>query len=132
MRHKFFNTMPIALKKYTGFPFSLIVIVFLIFSSVSSSATSLKNSFDYCLITNGSFPANPPEAAEEHSLQASSYQNHAGDFPLRHSSSPRPLKKNNYSIAFDCKECRLLFSFISYNPLLKPGYYHFLFRHNLF
>jgi hypothetical protein len=124
--------MRTALKKHIRLSYTLIVIVFLVLSSVSSAATVLKNSFEnYQLIYNSEL-LTAPEATEEASLQGSSYQTLDSDFPLRHASPNRLFKKDRNSIAFAYDWCLPIFSFVSYNLLLRPSYYHFLFRHNLF
>ena len=119
------------LKKHSGFTFTLIAIVFLFLNAVCSAAPLLKISFKNCQFANTGLLQNPAEAAEETSLQISSFETRDSKFSLRHPSPNRLFKKDN-SIAFDYQEWQPKFSFAAYNSLLRPAYYHFLFRHNLF
>jgi hypothetical protein len=120
------------LKKCAGFSFILMAIVFLFLSSASLFASGLKISFENSKDANSCLIQNPVEAAEESCLQTSSFEAHDNDFSLRHSSPHRLFKKERNSIVIDFQEWQPKFSFISYSHLLRPYYYHFLFRHNLF
>ena len=119
------------LKKHSGFTFTLMAVVFLFLNAVCSAAPLLKISFENCQFTNTGLLQNPAEAAEETSLQISSFETRDSKFSLRHPSPNRLFKKDN-SIAFDYQKWQPKFSFVFYNSLLRPAYYHFLFRHNLF
>jgi hypothetical protein len=122
--------MRIPLKTYTRFTFTLIAIAFLILNSFSSKATVLKKSFENSQFTCSSL-LHTAEATEDASFQTAFKQSSESDFPLRHSSPNRLLKKESNSIVFEHKECLVIYSFVS-NNLLRPTYYHFLFRFNLF
>jgi hypothetical protein len=120
------------LKKHSAFSFTLIATLFLFLNVVCSTAPLFKISFENCQFANTGLFQNPAEAAEENALQTSSYETRDSKFYVRHFSPNRLFKKDSNSIAFDHQKWRPNYSFISYNLLLRPGYYHFLFRHNLF
>ena len=120
------------LKKYKGFSFIFIAIAFLFFSSASYAATFVKSSFENSQFSINSILQNPTEIGEESCLQTSSFETHVSDFSFRHPSPNRLCKKESSYISFDYHEWLSKFSFDSYSHLLKPAYYHFLFRHNLF
>ena len=118
-------------KKHSAFSFTLTAILFLFLNVVCSAAPIFKISFKNCQFANTGLLQNPAEAAEETSLQTSSFETRDSKFSLRHP-SPDRLKKDSNPIAFYYQEWRPKFFLVSYNLLLRPGYYHFLFRHNLF
>jgi hypothetical protein len=120
------------LKKYKGFSFILIAIAFLFFSCASYAATFVKSSFENSQISINSILPNPMEMGEESCLQTSSFGTHDRDFSFRHLSPNRLGRKESSYISFDYHEWLSKFSFDSYSHLLRPAYYHFLFRHNLF
>jgi len=119
------------LKKHNGFSFVLIVIVLLFFNSASLSSFTFKTFFENSEFAHSSLRESPTEAVEESSVQAF-FEAYNNDFSFRQPLSNRLSKKESKYIIFDYKEWLPKFSFVSYNPLLRPAYYHFLFRHNLF
>jgi hypothetical protein len=120
-----------ALKKHSGIFFTRIAIA-LVFLCSAASATGLKVSFKNASFPNSYTLQNPLEAAEESSLLTSSFEKSDGDFSLRHSSPSRLFKKETNRVVFNYQQGQPKFSFVSYNLLLRPPYYHLLFRHKLF
>ena len=124
--------MRTSLKKYRSFSFALVAIVSLFLNAVCEAAPTAKNSLENSRIVNSPFIQNPVEALEETSLQTSSFDSREIDFSFRHPSPNRLFKRDRNFITFGYKESLPKFSFVSYDPLLRPAYYHFLSRHNLF
>lgn len=120
------------LKIHKAFSFLLIAIMFLFLSSAPSAASIVKIPFGNSQFSNNCFGQNPMEGPEDSSLQTSFFEIHDGDCSFRHSFSNRLSKKEINCIIFDYKEWLPKFSIVSYNPLLRPAYYHLLFRHKLF
>jgi hypothetical protein len=119
-----------ALKKHGGIFFTWIAIS-LLFLSSAASATALKVSFKKASFAHSCILQNLSQVAEE-SMHTSSFEKSDADFSLRHSSPNRLFKKETNRFAFNYQQWQPKFSFVSYNLLLRPAYYHLLFRHNLF
>lgn len=120
-----------AFKKHGGIFFTWIAMVFLFLSS-AASATGLKISLENAPLAYSCTLQNLPGAEEESFLQTPSDEKSDADFSFRHSSPNRLFKKEINWVVFDDNQWQPKFSFISYNLLLRPAYYHFLFRHTLF
>jgi hypothetical protein len=121
------------LKKHKGFTYTLTALLLLLFNGVCLAATVSEISLENCQFANRALFQNPAQAVEETSLLPATFEANDNDFSLRHPTPNRLLKKDNSnSISFEYQDWRPKFSFVSYNPLLKPAYYHLLFRHNLF
>lgn len=121
------------LKKHTGFTFTLVALLLLLFNNVCLAAPVLKNSLENCRFAVTGLFQNCTQEVGETALQPSSFETKDTDCSLRHPTPNRLFKKdNNKVLSFEYQEWRPKFPFVSYNPLLKPAYYHLLFRHNLF
>lgn len=120
-----------SLRNLSRFFFALIACAFLLLSSICSATPHLQNSFKNYEPAAALFQ-HTLEAPGETALQSSSFETPDTDFSLRHPSPSRLFKKENNNNSFEYHDCGPKFSFVSFNPLLRPAYYHFLFMHNLF
>jgi hypothetical protein len=124
-----------SLKKHTFIVFSLIATVFLFINSNCVATPVTKNALQHERVFNctSSQSLHFTEPQESGRYQSASYDTDDNHFSVRTQTSLRLLKRNSGHQSFEfCLTCFQKFYLASYNPLLRPAYYSFLFRHNLF
>jgi hypothetical protein len=124
-----------SLKKHTFIVFSLIAIVFLFVNSNCLASPVIKNALQHeiafnCTLSQSLHLTEPQERGY---YQSPSYDTEENHFSLRTQTSFRFLKRNSDQQSFEFPQtCYQKAYEASYNPLLRPAYYSFLFRLNLF
>ena len=122
------------LKKHTGFTYRLIGVLFLFFNCICTAAPVLKTSVETYKNSTAQLAINTNaiEPEEESRLLNASFENHY-NFSLRNTQHCSRLKKDSNSNVFELNANAVSKSpFTSQTFLLRPAYYLFLFRYNLF